>query len=50
MVQAEVGGGKVTMQPDQLVILPARPARDGWDEQCRDMAARGDDRLLDEAA
>ena len=36
------------MQPDQLVILPARCARDSWDEQYRDMAARGDDRLLDE--
>ncbi len=36
------------MQPDQPVILLACHARGGWDERFRDMAERGDDRLLDE--
>jgi len=48
VVRAKVGGSKVTMQPDQPVILPACHARGGWDERVRDMAERGDDRLLDE--
>jgi antitoxin MazE len=31
-----------------LVIRPARKARAGWDAQFREMARRGDDRLLDD--
>ena len=33
----------------EVVIRPARSPREGWDEIFRNMAARGDDRLLDEA-
>ena len=32
----------------QVVIRPARRPREGWTEQFRLMAARGDDRLLDD--
>lgn len=32
---------------DLLVIRPALHPRAGWEEQCRQMAARGDDHLLD---
>jgi len=31
----------------QIVIRPARKARQGWAEACRLMAERGDDKLLD---
>jgi antitoxin MazE len=40
-VQLEVGA-------DHLVIRPARrQPRQGWEEQFQEMAARGEDRLLD---
>lgn len=32
---------------DRIVIRPARSVRQGWDEQFRLMARRGDDQLLD---
>ena len=38
---------ELAVQPNQLVIRPARRPRQGWDEQFLDMAERGDDRLLD---
>jgi antitoxin MazE len=41
------GEVELAMQPDRLVIRPARRPRQGWDEQFRAMAERGDDRLLD---
>ncbi len=39
---------EVSVQSDRLVIRPARQPREGWDEQFREMAEHGDDRLLDE--
>jgi antitoxin MazE len=45
------GEVELEAQDRQLVVRPVSPvgrARDGWDEQFRTMAARGDDRLLDE--
>ena len=47
----QVGLGKeveIAVQHDQLVIRPTLRPRDGWDEQFRAMATRGDDQLLDE--
>jgi len=38
---------EIAVQRDQLVIRPASRPRDGWDEQFRNMAERGDDHLLD---
>ena len=38
---------EIAVQPNQLVIRPARRPRQGWDERFRAMAERGDDRLLD---
>lgn len=41
---------EVEAQPDQLVIRPvsqSQQSRQGWEEQFRAMAARGDDKLLD---
>ena len=43
-------GDEVEMQVEegQVVIRPARRPREGWAEQFRLMAERGDDRLLDD--
>lgn len=41
---------ELAVEGDQLIIRPLRQVRQGWDEQFRQMAERGDDRLLDEAA
>ena len=41
---------ELEVQDDQLIIRPARQARVGWDEQFRQMAEHGDDRILDPAA
>jgi hypothetical protein len=38
------------MQDNQSIIRPVQRPRDGWDEQFKLMAARGDDRLLDAEA
>jgi len=38
---------ELAMQPDQLVVRPARRPRQGWDEQFRAMAENKDDGLLD---
>ena len=41
---------EVAVQEDHLVVRPARHRRDGWEARFRDMAERGDDRLLDAGA
>ena len=41
---------ELAVESDCLVIGPARRPRQGWAEQLRAMAARGDDKLLDDAA
>lgn len=40
---------ELELQPDQIVIRPARQAREGWDRAFQAMAEHGDDRLLDDA-
>jgi antitoxin MazE len=35
------------VQDNQVVIRPIQCSRHGWDEQFKQMAERGDDRLLD---
>ncbi len=39
---------QIEAEAGRIVIRPARSPREGWDESFRRMAARGDDRLLDE--
>jgi antitoxin MazE len=47
--QAKLGPEvEISAQRDQLVIRPTSRPRHGWEERFRAMAARGDDRLLDE--
>lgn len=41
---------EVAVEQDQLVIRAVRHGREGWAEQFRLMAERGDDRLLDSDA
>ncbi len=41
---------ELAVQPFELVIRSVRRPRQGWDEQFRLMAERGDDRLPGEAA
>ena len=41
---------EIAVQGNQLVIRPASRPRDGWDEQFRAMAERGEDQLLDKPA
>ena len=42
------GEVEVEARDDQLIIRPAkRKAREGWDKAFQEMAARGDDQLLD---
>lgn len=38
---------EIEVQGDQLVVRPVQGPRQGWDERFAEMAARGDDRLLD---
>ena len=46
--QTELRGEvELTVQGDSLVISAVAPARDGWETAFRQMAASGDDRLLD---
>ncbi len=40
---------ELIVEEGQLVIRPLRRARQAWDEAFRQMAERGDDRLLDES-
>jgi antitoxin MazE len=39
---------EMAMESNQIVIRPTYRPRDNWEQQFRDMAAHGDDRLLDE--
>jgi len=41
---------EMAVQSDQIVIRPAHRPRHNWDQLFHAMAARGDDRLLDETA
>jgi len=41
---------ELAVEEGQLVIRPVRRSRYGWDEEFRQMAERGDDRMLDETA
>lgn len=41
---------ELAVEGDRLIIRPLRQVRQGWDEQFRQMAERGDDQLLDETA
>lgn len=41
---------ELAVEGKQLIIRPLHQARQGWDEQFRQMAAREDDRLLDETS
>lgn len=41
---------ELVVQQNRLVVRSVRHPRQGWDEQFRMMAERGDDRLLDEPA
>ena len=51
LVLEQLGFGEqveIEVQAHQLVIRPVAPkARQGWEEQFREMAARGDDQLPD---
>ena len=38
---------EMAVEADRLVVRSARRPREGWDEAFREMADRGDDRLLD---
>jgi antitoxin MazE len=40
--------GRVEMRVESgsLIITPARRIREGWNDACKAMAARGDDKLL----
>ena len=38
---------ELTIEPEQIVIRPAQPPRQGWEQHFRAMAVQGDDRLLD---
>jgi len=40
---------EMVVQADQIVIRPARRARQGWWQQFRALTREGEDRLLDEA-
>lgn len=39
---------ELSVRRDELTVRPARRPREGWAEAFRQMAVRGDDRLLDE--
>jgi antitoxin MazE len=39
----------IRAEEDTLVIGPARKPREGWEAAFREMAKRGDDRLLDDS-
>ena len=38
----------IEVRGNQIVLRSLRRPREGWDESFRDMATKGDDRLLDE--
>jgi antitoxin MazE len=41
---------ELEVQEHQLIIRSVKRPRQGWAEACRDMAQRGDDRLLDDVS
>ncbi len=41
------GEVEISVRGDSLIVRPARKPREGWDAAFREMAARGDDALLD---
>lgn len=41
------GEVELWIEADQIIIRPARSPRFGWDEAFQQMAANGDDQLLD---
>ncbi|MSP14751.1 MAG: AbrB/MazE/SpoVT family DNA-binding domain-containing protein [Chloroflexi bacterium] len=41
---------ELELQPHQIVIRPSQGPRQGWDQQFQVMAAKGEDRLLDDVA
>ena len=41
------GEVEISVRRGSLIISAAMPARSGWDQAFRQMAGRGDDRLLD---
>ena len=46
--QADLGGEvELELRGDEIVIRPARRARDGWNDQFKAMAEQGDDELFD---
>jgi antitoxin MazE len=46
--QLNLGGGvEIAVHGDRLVIQSASRRREGWEEEFRKMAERGDDALLD---
>ncbi len=52
-ILGQLGWGEeveMSVRGDQLVIRSSRPPRNGWQEQFRRMAERGDDHLLDAEA
>ncbi len=40
----------LTVQDGCITIRPVSQPRAGWEEACKEMAERGDDRLLDDTA
>jgi antitoxin MazE len=49
--QTGLGGEvEISIRADSLIIRPARRPREGWTAAFQEMARRGDDALLDEAA
>ena len=42
-----IGEVEIAVEDDALVIRPIKHPRQGWAEAAREMAARGDDELLD---
>jgi len=39
---------EMAVESDQIVIRPAHQPRDNWEQQFSEMAAQGDDQLLDQ--
>lgn len=44
------GEVEITAEDGSLVIRPVKKPRDGWDTAFREMARRGDDKLIDDVA
>jgi antitoxin MazE len=44
------GEVELATKPGEIIVRPARSAREGWAEAFRSMAKRGDDAILDGAS